>query len=100
MTAAVRMYTTRFCPYCVAARRLLSARGIVFDEIGVDGNPALRAQMQRESGRATVPQIWIGAQHVGGFDDLNALDRSGRLAPLLATATPAGSPTGNATPTF
>jgi len=100
MTATVRIYSTRFCPYCVAARRLLSARGIPFDEIGVDGNPALRAQMQRESGRHTVPQIWIGAQHVGGFDELNALDQSGRLALLLASATPAASPTGNATPTL
>jgi glutaredoxin 3 len=85
MTALVRLYGTRFCPYCTAARRLLADRGIAFDDIAVDGNPELRATMERESGRRTVPQIWIGRRHVGGFDDLNALDRSGQLLPLVAS---------------
>jgi len=85
MTVPVRMYSTRFCPYCTAARRLLTERGLVFDDIDVDGKAGLRATMERESGRRTVPQIWIGSHHVGGFDDLNALDRSGRLQTLLAS---------------
>jgi glutaredoxin 3 len=77
------MYATRWCPYCVAARRLLDSLGVRYEEIDVGGNRELRAEMERASGRFTVPQIWIGARHVGGFDDLDALHRRGLLQPLL-----------------
>ena len=85
-TQPVRMYSTRLCPFCHMARRLLTAEGVEWEEIGVDGNPELRAEMQAASGRHTVPQIWVGDVHVGGFDDLAALERAGRLDPLLAGA--------------
>jgi glutaredoxin 3 len=78
------MYTTRFCPYCVQAKRLLGTKGVKFDEIAVDDDPAMRQKMMKLSGRRTVPQIWIGAQHVGGFDELWAMDRSGELDAVLA----------------
>jgi glutaredoxin 3 len=78
------MYSTRFCPYCVAARRLLSAKGVDFEDIPVDGDPELRRKMSERAGQRTVPQIWIGDRHIGGFTDLAALDRSGELDPLLA----------------
>lgn len=77
------MYATRWCPYCVAARGLLDSLGVRYEEIDVGGNRALRAEMERASGRSTVPQIWVGARHVGGFDDLDALHRRGLLQPLL-----------------
>jgi glutaredoxin 3 len=84
MTVPVTLYTTRFCPYCVAARQLLRAKGVDFEDIPVDGDPELRRQMTaRAGGQRTVPQIWIGDRHVGGFTDLAALDRSGALEPLL-----------------
>lgn len=79
----VTIYTTRSCPYCIAAKRLLDRKGVQYDEIAVDGNYALRAEMEQRSGRYTVPQIWIGAQHVGGSDDLYALERAGQLDVLL-----------------
>lgn len=82
----VVLYGTRFCPYCIAARRLLQARGVQFEDIPVDRDPALRRSIAERSGQSTVPQIWIGAHHVGGFTDLQALDRAGRLVELLATA--------------
>jgi glutaredoxin 3 len=85
-TSAVRMYTTRWCPYCIAARRLLERLGADYEDIDVGADPALRREMERLSGRHTVPQIWIGARHVGGFDDLDALHRRGELLPLLDTA--------------
>ena len=85
MPPPVRMYTTRFCPYCVAARRLLAGKGVEFEDIAVDGNTELRRQMSDLAGQHTVPQIWIGDTHVGGYTDLAALDRSGRLDALLAT---------------
>lgn len=80
---AVRMYSTRYCPFCVMAKRLLSAKGARIEEIRVDEQPALRDEMTRITGRRTVPQIFVGDVHVGGCDDLYALDRAGRLDPLL-----------------
>jgi glutaredoxin 3 len=81
----VEIYTTRFCPYCVAAKRLLSHRGIAFTEIDVSYDPKLRDDMvARANGCMTVPQIFIGTTHVGGYDDLYALDQAGGLDALLA----------------
>jgi glutaredoxin 3 len=83
--AKVEIYTTRYCPYCIAAKRLLSGKGVAYSEIDVSRDAALRAHMvERANGRMTVPQIFIGASHVGGYDDLYALDRGGGLDPLLA----------------
>ena len=84
---AVRMYTTQVCPYCVRAKALLKQRGVdQIDEVRIDLDPDQRDQMIELTGRRTVPQIFIGSTHVGGCDDLVALDRSGGLAPLLARA--------------
>jgi glutaredoxin 3 len=80
---AVVMYSTRFCPYCVAARRLLTEKKVPFEDISVDGDTKLRREMTERAGRRTVPQIWIDDRHVGGFTDLAALDRSGELDRLL-----------------
>ncbi len=81
----VTIYTTPFCGYCMAAKRLLSAKGVAFAEIDVAADPGRRAEMiQRAQGGRTVPQIFVGATHVGGFDEMSALDRAGRLDPLLA----------------
>lgn len=81
----VIIYTTPFCGYCHAAKRLLAAKGVAFDEIDVLSDPARRAEMiDRARGRRTVPQIFVGARHVGGYDDMARLDREGRLDPLLA----------------
>ncbi len=77
------IYTKSTCPYCHAAKALLSAKGAAFEEISVDGDYAAQMAMAKKAGRSTVPQIWIGDKHVGGCDDLHALDASGRLAPLL-----------------
>ena len=83
---AVELYTTPYCPYCHAAKDLLRQKGIPFDEINVAGQPELRAEMTaRANGRTTVPQIFIGETHVGGCDDLYALDEAGELDPLFAT---------------
>jgi glutaredoxin 3 len=85
MTAKVVMYSTAVCPYCQRAEALLKARGVtVIEKIRVDLDPARRDEMVEKTGRRTVPQIYIGDTHVGGFDDLSALDREGRLASLLA----------------
>ena len=81
----VVMYTTRFCPYCVAARRLLDTKNVGFEEIRVDQNPELRQEMRQLSGRTSVPQIFIDDRHVGGFTDLLSLDRSGELDELLGS---------------
>jgi len=78
----VLMYTTGWCPYCERARRLLGAKQIAFEEIDVDA-PDKRAEMQARSGRSSVPQIFIGDQHVGGSDDLAALESAGKLDTLL-----------------
>jgi glutaredoxin 3 len=80
----IEIYTTRYCPYCHAAKRLLSSKGAEFTEIDVSGDPKGRSDMvARANGRMTVPQIFIGATHVGGCDDLYALERAGKLDPLL-----------------
>jgi glutaredoxin 3 len=82
---SVEIYTTPFCPYCHAAKRLLEKKGVAFVETDVSRDPALRqAMMKRANGRHTVPQIFIGGQHVGGSDDIHLLDHQGRLDPLLA----------------
>ena len=79
------MYSTGTCPYCIMAERLLTAKGVAaIDKIRVDLEPEKRDEMTAKTGRRTVPQIFIGAQHIGGFDDLSALDRAGGLDPLLA----------------
>lgn len=84
MSAAVLMYTTAVCPYCQRAERLLEARGVThIERVRVDLEPRRRAEMMERTGRRTVPQIYIGETHVGGFDDLAALDRAGGLLPLL-----------------
>jgi glutaredoxin 3 len=80
----ITIYTTATCPYCLAAKALLRKKNAPFTEIGVDGDPSARAVMsQRAHGRRTVPQIFIGERHVGGSDDLHALDQAGQLDPLL-----------------
>ncbi len=85
MTApAVTMYATSWCPYCHRARSLLASKGVAITEIDVESAPEKRAEMQSRSGRRTVPQIFIGDQHVGGSDDLHALDKAGKLDALLA----------------
>jgi glutaredoxin 3 len=83
----VKMFTTQVCPYCQRAKRLLEQRGVqAIEEVRVDLQPALRETMVQLTGRRTVPQIFIGDTHVGGCDDLYALDRRGALAPLLESA--------------
>ena len=83
----VKMYTTQVCPYCIRAKQLLKQRGVdSIDEVRVDLQPDERRQMEELTGRRTVPQIFIGDTHVGGCDDLIALDRAGRLMPLLQAA--------------
>ena len=79
----VLIYTSAWCPFCIRAKALLDQKGVAYEEIGVDGQPALRAEMTRKAGRTSVPQIWIGARHVGGCDDLFALERAGQLDALL-----------------
>lgn len=84
---AVKMYTTQVCPFCVRAKALLKQRGVdAIEEIRVDLDPHQRDQMMQITGRRTVPQIFIGATHVGGCDDLVALDQRGGLVPLLQSA--------------
>ncbi|HYW02620.1 MAG TPA: glutaredoxin 3 [Gammaproteobacteria bacterium] len=78
------MYSTGACPFCMMARRLLETKGVDYEEIRVDKQAGGRQEMQRVSGRHTVPQIFIGERHVGGFDELQALERAGELDPLLA----------------
>jgi glutaredoxin 3 len=81
----VTIYTTRFCPYCIMAKRLLARKDVTFDEIDVGGRPDLREEMVRKAkGRTSVPQIWIGDTHVGGCDELYELDGAGKLDALLA----------------
>ncbi len=81
----VTIYTSSYCPYCISAKRLLDKKGVRYEEISVDGRSSVRAEMTAKAGgRYTVPQIWIGDRHVGGCDDLYALEDAGRLDPLLA----------------
>ncbi|MGD9763072.1 MAG: glutaredoxin 3 [Candidatus Binatia bacterium] len=79
----VTIYTSMACPYCVQAKRLLDHKGIVYTEINVSLDPTRRAEMIQASGRRTVPQIFIGGQAIGGFDDLYELDQAGKLDALL-----------------
>jgi glutaredoxin 3 len=83
--AHVLMYCTATCPYCIAAERLLAAKGVdAIDKVRVDLEPGRRGEMIEKTGRTSVPQIWVGDTYVGGCDDLHALDAAGKLAPLLA----------------
>jgi len=83
--AEVMMYSTAICPYCVRAEQLLRAKGVAdIAKVRVDLEPARRMEMMQKTGRRTVPQIYIGSVHVGGYDDLVVLDRAGKLQPLLA----------------
>lgn len=84
MDAQIKIYSSNWCPFCIQAKRLLDSKGVRYEEIIVDGNPSLRAQMMEESGRHTVPQIWINDLHVGGCDDLFLLERSEKLDALLS----------------
>ena len=85
-SAAVKLYTTQVCPFCIRAKQLLKQRGVeLIEEIRVDLDPEQRARMMKITGRRTVPQIFIGDTHVGGCDDLVALDQRGALLPLLQT---------------
>ena len=87
---AITLYTKSWCPYCEQAKALLTQKGQTWTEIDVEAEPARRDEMiERAGGRRTVPQIWIGERHVGGYDDLAALERAGELDPLLAEG---GSP--------
>lgn len=86
----VVLYGTRFCPYCVAARQWFRDRNIPFEDIAVDGDQAARDRLREQTGQRTVPQIWIGKTHVGGYTDLMALARSGQLETLLAGSASAG----------
>lgn len=84
MSARILMYTTAVCPYCTRAKLLLKARGVTeIDEVRIDLDPGRRDEMMLKTRRRTVPQIYIGDTHVGGFDDLSALDGAGKLRPLL-----------------
>lgn len=80
---SVKMYATRFCPYCLRARSLLKRKGVEWEEINVGSDPVLWQEMEDASGRNTVPQIFIGDVHVGGYDDTASLDRAGKLDALL-----------------
>lgn len=83
----VIMYSTQVCPYCQMAERLLKSRGVDhIEKVLIDKDPARRQEMMSRTGRRTVPQVYIGDTHVGGYDDLSALDRSGGLTPLLEAA--------------
>ena len=86
MSIGVTLYTTRFCPYCIRARSLLDDKGVVYNDIAVDNDPRLRREMMARSGRTTVPQIWVGEQHIGGCDDLLLLERQGLLDEILERA--------------
>jgi glutaredoxin 3 len=87
MKPRVVMYSTAVCPYCTMAERLLQSRGVeAIEKIRVDQDTSLREAMMQKTGRRTVPQIYIGDTHVGGFDDLSALDKAGGLLPLLQGA--------------
>lgn len=87
MNADITMYSTRFCSYCIRARMLLDSKQVEYTDIAVDSEPTLRREMIRRSGRSTVPQIWVGERHIGGFDDLARLEQRGRLDEILTLAT-------------
>ena len=79
----VVIYTTRWCPFCIRAKALLDQKGVSYQEVPVDGDPATRQQMAERAGQTSVPQIWIDGQHIGGCDQLYGLERSSGLDPLL-----------------
>jgi glutaredoxin 3 len=81
----VVLYGTRFCPFCTAARRLLTAKGINYQDIPLDNDPSLRAEVMERSARNTVPQIWVGEVHIGGYTDLRQLEVDGRLQQLVSS---------------
>lgn len=81
--ANIIIYTSSWCPYCIRAKQLLTEKGCKFNEITVDGKPDVRAEMNENAGCNSVPQIWINDQHIGGCDDLIALEQSGKLDELL-----------------
>jgi glutaredoxin 3 len=85
-SAEIVMYTTSWCPYCTRARKLFEDKGVKYTEIDVEAVDGARAQMQQRSGRTSVPQIFVGDRHLGGYDDTSALDRRGELDTLLAAA--------------
>jgi glutaredoxin 3 len=80
----VQIYTTRWCPYCTAAKSLLDEKGVPYEEVDANDPEVRMAMVQRANGRRTVPQIFVGETHVGGYDDMAALERRGQLDPLLA----------------
>lgn len=84
MAASIVLYTSRLCGYCSAAKRLLDKKGWAYETIGVDGNAEAKAEMMERTGRRTVPQIYFGDTHVGGFDDMAALEADGELDTLYA----------------
>jgi glutaredoxin 3 len=84
MSQNVVVYSSNWCPFCIRAKSLLNKKGVAFEEINVDGKRELRQEMARKAGRTSVPQIWIGDTHVGGCDELHALERRGDLDALLA----------------
>lgn len=86
MSHSVTLYTTRFCPYCVRAKALLDQKGAIYMEIAVDNDPGLRREMMSRSGATSVPQIWIGEEHIGGCDEMLLLERQGRLDGLIERA--------------
>lgn len=86
----VVLYGTRFCPFCTAARRLLTKKGIDYQDISVDNNPELRGKLITKSGRNTVPQVWFGTQHIGGFDELRDLERQGTFDAMLQSGVESG----------
>ncbi len=81
----VKMYTAQYCPYCMMARSLLEDKGVPYEDLRVDGDRALRMEMESLSGRRTVPQIFVGTKHIGGFDDMYTLEKTGHLDLLLGT---------------
>lgn len=81
--ASITIYTSKWCPYCIRAKELLTQKDCEFTEIEVDGKPQVRAEMNKKAGRNSVPQIWINNQHIGGCDDLVALEQAGKLDALL-----------------
>jgi glutaredoxin 3 len=89
--AQVKIYTTKLCPYCLRAKALLNQKRIPFEEIDVSNDPDRRRWLREYTGRSTVPQIFINGQGVGGYDDIAALDRKGKLDPMLAAPAPASA---------
>ncbi|AMV45369.1 MULTISPECIES: glutaredoxin 3 [Paraburkholderia] len=81
--SAITIYTTPTCPYCLAAKALLKKKGVSYEEVNLQGDRATALALMERTGRRTVPQIFVGETHVGGFDDLNALETAGNLDPLL-----------------